>query len=172
LDAFSVWSFTQIPLTLAWAVTIHKSQGKTFDKVIIDLSSWIFAYGQTYVALSRCRSLEWIVLTTKVEQSHIRLDYNVVRFVSKIQSTRPELVLSQARKLSLFSKVIENKWCVSMTYLKSQAIFTPRIFEPYEVGTMEYQWSSFVWVKWYCHTQKGERVFRVDRILEIEKIKQ
>lgn len=171
LDAFTVGSFTQIPLTLAWAVTIHKSQWKTFDKVIIDLSSWIFAHGQTYVALSRCRTLEWIVLTTKVEQSHIRLDYNVVRFVAETQSTRPELLLSQDKKLSLLSKIIADKWRVSMTYLKSQDTNVARIFEPYELGTMEYQWSSFVWVKWYCHTQKGERVFRVDRILEIEKIK-
>ena len=94
-----------------------------------------------------------------------------MRFVAEVQSTRPKLILSQDKKLSLFAKVIEKKWRVSMTYLKSQDITLPRIFEPYEVGTMEYQWSSFVWVKWYCHTQKWERVFRIDRILEIEKIK-
>ena len=82
LDAYAIGSFTQIPLTLAWAVTIHKSQWKTFDKVIIDLSSGIFAHGQTYVALSRCRSLEWIQLTTEVNSGHIKLDDNVVRFVS------------------------------------------------------------------------------------------
>jgi len=171
LDVFTVGSFTQVPLTLAWAVTIHKSQGKTFDKVIIDLSSWIFAHGQTYVALSRCRTLAWIVLTTPIDHAHIRLDYNVVRFVAEIQSTRPELILSLEKKVELFTQVIAEKWRISMTYLKSQDISARRIFEPYEVGTMQYEWVWFLWVKWYCHTQWGERVFRVDRILEIEKEK-
>ena len=169
LDVFTVGSFTQIPLTLARAVTIHKSQWKTFDKVIIDLSSWIFAHGQTYVALSRCRTLEWISLTTQVEHGHIRLDYNVVRFVAETNSTRPDLLLSLEKKLELFTEVIANKWRTYMTYLKSQDPSVRRLFEPYEVGNMEYEWVWFLWVKWYCHTQKGERVFRVDRILELEK---
>jgi len=53
-----IGTFTQYPLMLAWAVTIHKSQGKTFDNVIIDIGRGAFAHGQTYVALSRCTSLE------------------------------------------------------------------------------------------------------------------
>src|SRR5690606_31906713 len=57
-----VGRFTQFPLKLAWAMTIHKSQGKTFDRVIIDLGQGAFAHGQSYVALSRCRTLEGIFL--------------------------------------------------------------------------------------------------------------
>lgn len=169
LDVFTVGSFTQIPLTLARAVTIHKSQGKTFDKVIIDLSSWIFAHGQTYVALSRCRTLEWIILTTQVHHSHIRLDYSVVRFAAEIRSSRPDLLLSTQQKVDLFTQVITDKWRTYMTYLKAQDTSARRLFEPYEVGTMQYEWSNFLWVKWYCHTKWGERVFRIDRILELEK---
>jgi hypothetical protein len=66
-----IGSFSQFPFSLAWAVTIHKSQGKTFDKVIVDLSSRIFAEGQLYVALSRCTTLEGLKLTKPVLMHHV-----------------------------------------------------------------------------------------------------
>ena len=66
-----VGSFSQFPFNLAWAVTIHKSQGKTFDKVIVDLSSRMFAEGQLYVALSRCTTLEGLKLTNPVRMHHV-----------------------------------------------------------------------------------------------------
>ncbi|NJK82558.1 MAG: AAA family ATPase [Saprospiraceae bacterium] len=75
-----IGTFTQYPLKLAWAITIHKAQGKTFDKVIIDLDKGAFEFGQTYVALSRCRSLEGIVLTQPLKPSDIITDPRVVEF--------------------------------------------------------------------------------------------
>lgn len=78
----SVGSFTQYPLKLAWAVTIHKSQGKTFDKVIIDIGSGTFAHGQMYVALSRCTSLGGIILKKKIEKRHIIVDERIIEFCS------------------------------------------------------------------------------------------
>ena len=69
-----IGSFGQYPIKLAWAITIHKSQGLTFDKLIIDLDHGAFTHGQVYVALSRCRSLEGIILKRPVRHRDIIFD--------------------------------------------------------------------------------------------------
>lgn len=74
-----VGSFTQIPLRTAWAITIHKSQGLTFERAIIDAGR-AFSHGQVYVALSRCRTLEGIILSTPLSQATISSDPNVDGF--------------------------------------------------------------------------------------------
>ncbi len=79
-------SFTQYPLRLAWAITIHKSQGLTFDKVIIDAGE-AFAPGQVYVALSRCTTLDGIVLQSHIRSNRMFSDERIVRF-SKTNSSK------------------------------------------------------------------------------------
>ena len=81
IESNVVGTFTQYPLKLAWAITIHKSQGKTFDKVIINLGAkGAFEHGQTYVALSRCRTLEGVILKEKLNPRDIMVDERIVEF--------------------------------------------------------------------------------------------
>jgi hypothetical protein len=82
-------SFTQYPLKLAWAITIHKSQGLTFDRAIIDARS-AFAHGQVYVALSRCRSFEGIVLSSRISSSSVKTDTVVRQFSEKLERDVPD----------------------------------------------------------------------------------
>ncbi len=75
-----IGSFTQYPVKLAWAVTIHKSQGKTYDRVAIDLGRGAFEHGQTYVALSRCRTLHGVFLKKPLTPRDIMVDERIVEF--------------------------------------------------------------------------------------------
>lgn len=81
-----VGRFTQLPFRLAWAVTIHKSQGKTLDRVVVSLGRGTFADGQLYVALSRCRSLDGLVLKSQVKGHHVKVEREVTRFLARHRS--------------------------------------------------------------------------------------
>ena len=94
--AEEIGSFHQFPLRLAWAVTVHKSQGLTFDKVVIDFSGGAFAGGQLYVALSRCRSLEGMILRTPVKQSDIIVKQEVEQFARA--ANNKQLIEEELRK--------------------------------------------------------------------------
>jgi ATP-dependent DNA helicase PIF1 len=80
-----VGTFVQYPIRLAWAITIHKSQGLTFDNIDIDMGRGAFAHGQLYVALSRCRTLEGIRLATRLRPEDMIVDEAVERFAGKFR---------------------------------------------------------------------------------------
>src|SRR4029079_9261645 len=81
-------TFRQYPLKLAWAITIHKSQGLTFDNVIIDAGA-AFAHGQVYVPLSRCRTIEGIVLSSKIHPASVKTDRRVSTYTTEIGQNTP-----------------------------------------------------------------------------------
>jgi hypothetical protein len=103
-------SFSQIPLRLAWAITIHKSQGLTFEKAIIDAEA-SFAHGQTYVAMSRCTSLEGLVLKTPIKSSSIINDKTVSSFNKRVEENHPdETILNKSEQqfqLNLISELFD-----------------------------------------------------------------
>lgn len=91
IEAQVAGTFTQYPLRLAWAITIHKSQGLTFEHAIID-AGFSFASGQVYVALSRCKSLEGLVLASRIGISSIITDQRVTDYISHQQQRAEESI--------------------------------------------------------------------------------
>lgn len=166
----SVGSFTQYPLALAWAITIHKSQGKTFDRVIVDIGKGTFAHGQMYVALSRCTSLEGLVLKKPVEKRHIRMDWRVVEFVTGYQYRLADERIPVENKIDIIKQAIEAGQKLRLVYLKSSDEKSFRVISPIFVGEMDYLGKTFIGVSAHDSKSDGNRTFRVDRILEIEAV--
>ena len=161
-------SFTQFPIRLAWAVTIHKSQGKTFDRVIIDIGRGTFASGQVYVALSRCTSFDGIVLKRPIQKHHVLMDWRIVKFMTSFQYRLSEKNLPFDEKIRTIQMAIEKKESLKIVYLKTSDEKSRREVTPQSVVEMEYKGKPFVGMEGYCHERREIRVFRVDRILEIE----
>ena len=170
IDSESVGIFTQYPLKLAWAVTIHKSQGKTFSKVILDIGRGAFAHGQTYVALSRCTSLRGIVLKKPVQKKHIILDWRVVNFLIRSKCRVSEELCSLDRKRNILESAICGKKELDITYLNAKDEQSHRIIRPKHVGEMEYLGKSYWGVEAYCLKRGQSRSFRLDRILSIRDV--
>ncbi|OGR64199.1 MAG: AAA family ATPase [Elusimicrobia bacterium GWB2_63_22] len=163
-------TFTQYPLKLAWGITIHKSQGKTFDRAIIDLGRRAFAAGQTYVALSRCVSLEGLSLARAVRPSDVMTDWRIVRYVTGRQYGVSEALLPLAEKIKLIEKAIADGCCLEILYLKAGDEKSRRVVRPVTVGDCRFKESAFKGLVAECLKRGERRTFRVDRILEMKAV--
>jgi ATP-dependent DNA helicase PIF1 len=168
LQSEAIGAFTQFPLMLAWAITIHKSQGKTFDKVVIDIGRGVFAHGQIYVALSRCTSMEGLVLKQPILKKHIRMDFQVMEFLTRCQYRKAALRLTPEDKLALIRQAIQDGTPLRLVYLKPDDQKSRRTVRPLSIGEMEYREKKFTGMRAFCLERNAERTFRIDRILEIE----
>lgn len=164
-----VGSFAQYPLRLAWAITVHKSQGKTFERVIVDLGT-TFTPGQMYVALSRGTSLEGLVLKKAVTTKNIFIDWRIVKFLTQYQYQKSDRKLSLSAKVQMIEDAIKNNQLLEMIYLRAQDEKSERIVKPLAVGEMEYQNKKYIGVKGECQLRHEKRCFRVDRILELRVV--
>jgi len=170
LRSEEVGSFRQYPVRLAFAVTIHKSQGKTFEKVIIDVGRGTFAHGQMYVALSRCTTLDGLVLKNPLKKSHVLMDWHVVKFLTGLQYARAALSLSRSDKLEMLADAIREKQNLEIVYLKAKDEKSTRVIRPLRIEDMEYNGHPFLGLTAFCVLRGQTRVFNVDRILKISPL--
>jgi ATP-dependent DNA helicase PIF1 len=169
IESEAVGAFTQYPLRLAWAVTIHKSQGKTFDKVVIDIGRGAFAHGQVYVALSRSTSFEGIVLKRPITKNHIWMDWRIVKFLTRFQYRKAEQAVPAADRRAMVLEAIRTGRELEIVYLKPDDTKSRRRIRPEAVEMMEYHGRTFEGVRAFCHKRGEVRHFRIDRMLEVRK---
>lgn len=138
--------------------------------MIIDIGKGTFSHGQMYVALSRCTSLEGIVLKKPISKKHIFMDWRVVDFVTKYQYKHAHKNIPIEGKIKIIEEAIKNKKFLEIVYLKTRDEKSKRIILPSFVGEIEYKGRKFIGVQAFCTSRKDNRVFHIERILEIKSI--
>lgn len=135
-----IGSFQQYPLRLAWAITIHKSQGLTFERAIIDAQS-AFAHGQVYVALSRCKSFEGIVLRSPIAFSSVKTDSTVQNFTREADRNAPDEQHLERSKRDFQQSLIAELF--DFTDLKQQFKDMNRVFLSHEKSLQDDAFEQF-----------------------------
>lgn len=169
IDYETIGRFIQMPFRLAWAVTVHKSQGKTFDRVIIDIHV-VFSPGQVYVALSRCTSLEGIVLARPIRKQFARVDWKVHEFLAVRTGAEITEDLTESKATEIVSAAIRDSRAIKIIYLDGKGAQTERELIPEYIDDMQFGNVTFRGLRAYCKTRRDDRTFRIDRILKIETV--
>jgi hypothetical protein len=163
LQAESVGSYTQYPLILSWAITIHKSQGKTFDKVVIDFGWGTFAHGQAYVALSRCRTLDGMILSKPFQKRHILTDPQINLFFENYSFSTKPWDLDSEQKLKIITNALESGQLIKLKYYVEDEDPLNYMINPLKVSAKNI-------VSAYCHILGEEVLLQLDSILEMELV--
>lgn len=150
-----IGSYAQFPFRLAWAVTIHKSQGKTFDHVTLDIGRGTFAAGQLYVALSRCTSFEGLSLTRPISKHHVLTDSRIFDFMSQHNPQE----LSETNRLQLLQNGIHQRQKLEITYTKANGEQSRRIIIPLHMSNEK--------LLAFCTQRQEQRTFILERITKI-----
>lgn len=166
LEKEKLGDFTQLPLMLAWAVTIHKAQGKTFERVVINLERGAFAHGQVYVALSRATTLGGITLTHPVTHGDIKMNWRVNQFLMSYTIKLSDHLQSREEKYQRIEDAIEMGTAITITYLKKIGEESTQMVKPISVGHMTHEGKAFVGMT--ATSDSGKVLtYNADKILKI-----
>jgi ATP-dependent DNA helicase PIF1 len=166
IETETVGNFTQYPVKLAWAVTIHKGQGKTFKNVVVDIGNGAFVHGQVYVALSRCTGLEGLILRKPILQKHIWTDYRITHFLSNESHSDPSLTAEEKKRV--LERGIDNETTLNITYIKSNGQRLQKSIRPIWIGEMEYNGTDYLAVQ---ALEDGQtKSYSISRIMSVEEI--
>lgn len=177
IEERTVAGFSQFPLQLSYALTIHKSHGKTFDRITVDIGTGIYVHGQVYVALSRCRTLEGITLKRPIRKNDIIVDPRVSEFYRTkyvSQSTAKKTLNPCAKSTPIIEellKAINGNNKIKILYENFNGESSERQLSDLKLSEdfNDYSYDK-QHVKGFCLLRNEERSFKIDRIKRVELI--
>ncbi len=160
-----VGSYSQLPIRLAWAVTVHKSQGKTFERAHVDLGRGAFAHGQAYVALSRVTSLEGLTLARPLRDQEILMDERLDSWVNRMRMVHARSVLSEEEKEKRIRKAVEKGKPMTFDYLCSPYDLISFKVQPLSIKKQKNSSGTFVALRAKDTRSGKSETFNLSRIL-------